>query len=128
MKTIYLAIFLLISPLAFAESVLVSFTHPEPETVTGFEIRWMSSTGESGFEQLPPDQMSWEHTNLETGQSITYEAYAFNAGGYSTPTPQVTAVINPEVETPDNTIEVPVYVTPIRPSKPIIIEIIVKHL
>ena len=124
MKTILIAL-LLISPLAFAESVIVSFSHPEPETVTGFEILWVSSTGETGRQKLEADQMSWEHTDLETGQSITYEAYAFNDVGYSEPTPQVTANIHPKSEAPSNTITIPVYVG--LPSSPIVIEIIVKH-
>lgn len=111
-------VLLLISPLAFAGSVTITFTHPEPETVTGFEILWVSSTGDTGRQKLEADQMSWDHTNLDPGQAITYEAYAFNDSGYSDPTPQVTANIQPKSEAPNNNITIPVYVAPQIPGSP----------
>ena len=85
---------------------------------TEFEVRWLSSTGASGTKILPADACEWRHTNLEPGQSITYQTYSVNPFGYSDPSEPVTVPIHPKAEVPPNTMQPPIYLAPTLPLQP----------
>lgn len=113
-----LFLLLFVSSLCFAGDVTLTWTHDAPETVTGYEVIWTSSNGVTGRQQVSGDQFEWIHSNLDAGQSISYQLYAFNAGGYSDPTKTVTAEINSPIESPPNMMPIPIHIEIIAPEMP----------
>ena len=111
-----LAIAILSCQMANAADLALSWTAPDGP-VDGYEIRWVSSNGNTGIEGVSGEDTSFVHTGLDAGQTITYQMYAFNSAGYSGPSETLTIAINPLVVVPDGNLTAPIYVqTPIPVS------------